>query len=308
MAIIRPIIALITGVLGGLFTNVVDKEEEQHLNNEKPIQVSEAGLKKSRFSRMMHYAFVEFLQDISKWLIIGLLLAAVMAVLIPDDFFTNYLENEYLSMLLVLVASIPLYVCATGSVPIAAVLLMKGISPGAAIVFLMAGPATNAATITVIGKVLGRKTLISYLISIIGGALLFGILVNEVLPREWFTTFVHQVHGGHGSHLLPDWLKVTSSILLIGLLINGYVQKYAGSKKVTESIQTDMLEKTVKVNGMTCNHCKANVQNNLASIAGIENIDIDLESGKVTMTGDEIDLSEVKNKVESIGYQYMGEV
>jgi uncharacterized membrane protein YraQ (UPF0718 family) len=309
MAIIRPVIALITGVIGGLVTNFAEKDDESPLKNEKPIVISESNLQRGKFARMMHYAFVEFLQDISKWLIIGLLLAAVMAVVIPDDFFTNYLENEYLSMLLVLVASIPLYVCATGSVPIAAVLLMKGLSPGAAIVFLMAGPATNAATITVIGKVLGRKTLISYLVSIIGGAAIFGVLVNEFLPREWFMTFIPQVHGGHGSHLLPHWLKVTSSVLLIGFLINGYVQKYLGSKKINESIiHADMLEKTVKVNGMTCNHCKANVHNNLASIAGIDNIEIDLESGKVTMTGDDIDLAEVKSKVESIGYEYEGEV
>jgi copper chaperone CopZ len=117
------------------------------------------------------------------------------------------------------------------------------------------------------------------------------------------------VHGGHGSHFLPHWLKVASSVLLIGFLINGYAQKYLWKMKSRETIlKNDMSEKTVKVNGMTCNHCKANVQNNLASIAGIDNIDIDLESGKVTMTGDEIDLTEVKNKVESIGYEYEGEV
>ena len=308
MAIIRPIIALVTGVIGGLVTNAA-ASEDVHQSVEIREQSEIEHSKGDRIRQMMHYAFVEFLQDISKWLIVGLLLAALMAVLIPDDFFSNYLENEYLSMLLVLIASIPLYVCATGSFPIAAVLLMKGLSPGAAIVFLMAGPATNAATITVIGKVLGRKTLFSYLISIIGGAAMFGILVNEFLPREWFTSYIDQVHGGHGSHLLPYWVKVASSILLVGLLINGYAQKYLHRKKGLEpSINSNMTEKTVKVNGMTCNHCKANVHNNLSTIEGIENIDIDLESGKVTMTGDEIDLTVVKSKVEGIGYEYEGEI
>ena len=69
-----------------------------------------------------------------------------------------------------------------------------------------------------------------------------------------------------------------------------------------------MAEKTVKVSGMTCNHCKANVENNLSAIEGIKNIEIDLESGKVKMTGEDIDLGAVKNKVESIGYQFEGEV
>jgi len=309
LAIIRPIIALITGVIGGIATNTIEKNTEQNQSREELLNNNEDKPKGNRLFMMMHYAFVEFLQDISKWLIIGLLLAAMMAVLIPDDFFTNYLGNEYLSLLIVLVASIPLYVCATGSVPIAAVLLMKGLSPGAAIVFLMAGPATNAATITVIGKVLGRKTLTSYLASIIGGAIIFGILVNEFLPREWFTSNLVHVHDGHGSHLLPYWMKVASSILLIGFLINGYIQKYISGKKIESSkTENDMAQKTVKVSGMTCNHCKANVENNLSSITGIDTIEIDLESGKVKMTGEDIDLSEVKNKVEGIGYTYDGEI
>lgn len=309
-AIIRPIIALISGVVGGLITNTIEKNDttEDENQNEVKHNPNEKG---SKIRKMMHYAFVEFLQDISKWLIIGLLLAALMAVLIPDDFFTHYLGNEYVSMLVVLVASIPLYVCATGSVPIAAVLLMKGLSPGAAIVFLMAGPATNAATITVIGNVLGRKTLISYLASIIGGALIFGIIVNEFLPREWFASSIVHIHDGHGSHLLPHWLKVTSSILLIFFLINGYIQKYLQHKKVDKSNikkENDMAEKTIIVNGMTCNHCKANVESNLAAIEGINNIEIDLDSGKVKMSGEGIDLDLVKSKVESIGYTYDGEV
>ena len=309
LAIIRPIIALITGIIGGIATNLVENNSSDEEGNDKPMSSSQGAPKGNKLLAMMHYAFVEFLQDISKWLIIGLLLAALMAVVIPDDFFTNYLGNEYLSILIVLIASIPLYVCATGSVPIAAVLLLKGLSPGAAIVFLMAGPATNAATITVIGKVLGRKTLISYLISIIGGAVIFGILVNEYLPREWFTSYIGHIHEEHGSHLLPLWMKVASSLLLILLLINGYIQKYMNKTVVeTSKVENDMAEKTVKVSGMTCNHCKANVENNLSSIDGIENIEIDLESGKVKMTGDDINLTEVKNKVESIGYHYEGEI
>jgi uncharacterized membrane protein YraQ (UPF0718 family)/copper chaperone CopZ len=311
-AIIRPVIALITGVFGGLITNSAEKNNA----TEDITDTSEAEQKplgeRNKLRKMMHYAFVEFLQDISKWLIIGLLLAALMAVIIPEDFFTNYLGNEYVSMLVVLVASSPLYVCATGSVPIAAVLLMKGLSPGAAIVFLMAGPATNAATITVIGNVLGRKTLISYMASIIGGALIFGIIVNEFVPREWFVSGIAHIHDGHGSHFLPAWLKLASSILLILFLINGYIQKYVKRKKMNQTIihtvNNDMTEKTIKVSGMTCNHCKANVENNLSALEGIENIEIDLESGKVKMAGDDIDLSEVKNKVESIGYHYDGEI
>lgn len=307
LAIIRPVIALITGIAGGVFTNAIENKSVPVTQVEKHHHAAKKH--RTKLGAMMHYAFVEFLQDISKWLIIGLLLAAIMAVLIPDNFFGEYLGNEYLSMFIVLVASIPLYVCATGSVPIAAVLLMKGLSPGAAIVFLMAGPATNAATITVISKVMGRKTLITYLATIIGGAVIFGVAVNELLPRAWFTEYIDLIQQGHGGHMLPHIVKVVSALLLVALLINGYVQQYVSrTKKNNSLIKNKMEAKIVKVSGMTCNHCKANVENNLAEIKGISRISVELDTGNVTLNGDDIDLDEVKNKVESIGYFYEGEV
>jgi copper chaperone CopZ len=214
-------------------------------------------------------------------------------------------------MLIVLVASIPLYVCATGSVPIAAVLLMKGLSPGAAIVFLMAGPATNAATMTVIGKVMGSRTLYIYLGSIIAGALLFGILVNEWLPREWF--MVHSLHVGGHTHLLPEWLNVVSGIVLFALIVNGYVQKYRSGTRISKTEPTQetfnmnsMEKQIITVHGMTCNHCVASVERSLSALEGITKIDIDLPNAKVLIEGDHIDLQQIKEKVEEIGYEYAG--
>jgi uncharacterized membrane protein YraQ (UPF0718 family)/copper chaperone CopZ len=307
LAIIRPIIALVTGVFGGVLTNRVTNDHTEPKAKLTSVLTEEASTGKNKLYSMLHYAFVEFLEDIAKWLILGLLLAALMDVLIPDDFFTNYLGNEYLSMLLVLGASVPLYVCATGSVPIAAVLMMKGLSPGAAIVFLMAGPATNAATMTVIGKVLGRKTLVTYLGAIIGGALVSGILVNALLPDEWFLSTMNHNHSTHGSHLLPQLLSVGSSVLMIVLLAQGYIRRFLF--KSTSNIKSvTMNEKTIKVSGMTCNHCKANVQKNIATIAGIESIEVDLATGYVRLKGDKIDLGAVKGSVEGIGYGYEGEV
>ena len=315
LALIRPVIALFTGIMGGLATNFAVRKDPPP-KTEKTIETGNHLDGRGSFARMMHYAFVEFLQDIAKWLAIGLLLAALFAVLIPDDFFSEYLGNEFLGMLLILGASIPVYVCATGSVPIAAVLLMKGLSPGAAIVFLMAGPATNAATITVVGSVLGKKTLYAYLLSIIGGALLSGIVVNEFLPREWFQPHYHIGHEGHGTHLLPEWLKVGSGLILMALIANGYIHRFLLSRKLGRptpekkrpiSTSATMDEKVIKVNGMTCNHCAMSVQKNLGALEGIETIDVDLQGARVKITGSAIDLGQVKEKVESIGYEYAGE-
>lgn len=307
MAVIRPIIALFTGVFGGILTNRLDKKEKPVKNIQSNF--TEKTQKKVGVRGMLNYAFGEFLEDIVKWLVIGLLIAALIAVIIPDDFFLRYLSNDYLSMLIILIASIPLYVCATGSVPIAAVLMLKGLSPGAAIVFLMAGPATNAATISVIANSMGRKTLWRYLISIIGGALFFGILVNEFLPREWFTNPIQHIHGEEHAHeILPQWLQIGSAILLTLAILNGLYRKYLKPllKKNTLQTQTlnlnDMATK-IKVEGMTCSHCKMNVETGINSVKGVESATADITTGEVIVEGEGFDMDEIRKAVGGLGYK-----
>ena len=314
MAILRPVIAFVSGVFGGLLTNLSVNRQNKISPPEPEIPVNYSG-KKVGIIEMLRYAFVEFLEDIVKWLVIGLLIAALLAVIIPDDFFLRYLKNDYLSMLLVLLVSVPLYVCATGSVPIAAVLMLKGLSPGAAIVFLMAGPATNAATILVIGNTMGRKTLLTYLTSIIFGAIFFGILVNEFLPRELFTASLHNIHNGEHQHeILPYWLQAVAAVILTILMLNGLYRKYLrprftkrkeSSNTVTENI---MKFKTIKVEGMTCNHCKSTVETNLKKMPGISDIKVDLASGDVILEGDNIDLALTEKTINDLGYKYKGVV
>jgi len=255
---------------------------------------------------MARYAFVEFLQDISTWLVFGLLVAALISVVVPDDFFAGKTSNDLLEMIIILVAAIPVYICATASVPIAAVLMLKGLSPGAALVLLMAGPATNAATITMIGKVLGRKSLFTYLSSIIAGAMIFGIIINKLLPPEWFSTNLISAHAGHGNHLLPSWLRSGSAIVLVLLIINGYLQKYLFNKRNnTLDVNTlDMKNITrMKVEGMTCNHCKSNVENGAKSVAGVTEAVADLATGELTISGEAVDLGKIKTSIEALGYK-----
>ncbi len=322
MAIIKPIIALFTGFYGGFLTNVLNrgKKQEREKNEEVKNKTSETVANNdTRTNRsltgMLRYAFVEFLEDIAKWLVIGLFIAALFDVLIPDSFFTAYLGNEYLEMLIILLAAIPLYVCATGSIPIAAILMLKGLSPGAAIVFLMAGPATNAATITVIGKVLGRRTLLFYLATIITGALFFGILVNEFLPRECFTDPLKYFHGIQHKHgLLPHWLQIGSSIILFLLILNALFRKF-GKKLFSPKMNTSTVSNNndlkmenlqIIVRGMSCNHCKTTIEENFRKLPGISNVDADIRSGKVNLSGKHFDLSEIELKINSLGYEYNG--
>jgi len=308
-AIIRPILALITGIFGGWFTNQITRKESE-VSSDLSAETCVISGSKNKFVEIFRYAFVDFLQDIAKWLVIGILIAAFISILIPDGFFMKYQGNEFVNMLLAIVIAGPLYVCATGSVPIAAVLMMKGLSPGAALVFLMVGPATNATTIAMVSKVLGKKTLFAYLGTVIFSALFFGVLMNEFLPQAWFA-MSHMNHAGHNHEdMTPQWLQITSSIALVLLILNVFRLRYWPTNKTSStSIETsnDMETKTVTVLGMTCNHCKLNVETNLRKLPGIMDITVDLQKEQAIIIADKINLELVKSTVEGLGYKYGGE-
>ncbi len=314
-AILRPVIAFISGVFGGTLTNYLDRNTipEPQLAVEQNLNLK----MENPFKRIFYYAFYEFLQDIAKWLIIGLLIAALISSILPDDFFQQYIHNDFLSMLIILAVSVPLYVCATGSIPIAAVLIMKGISPGAAFVFLMAGPATNAATITVLGKVMGKKALIGYLTSIIGSSLFFGFLIDQFLPREWFTAF--QINGNHTmEHGLPFWFEVASSVLLIIFIINIYFRKSISKRNSRIKTNFDSFQIVnnrqveqffyVKVKGLDCNHCKANIEAGLGLIEDIESVDADIITSIVKIKTTNFQPYLIEKTIESLGLKYEGQI
>ncbi len=301
-AIIRPIAALITGVSGGLITSVVTKNEAK----ENPVQeqAKESLPFKQKLMDVFRYGFVDFIQDISKWLVIGLVLAAIISALIPNDFFELLHLSPLLQMLFILVVSIPLYICATGSIPLAAILILKGLSPGAAFVLLMAGPATNAATITMMGKVLGKKATLAYLGSIIAGALGFGLLIDYAFPTEWFTGIAQQhLEHTHGGQLL--WWQAASAVLMAGLIINGYWQKYRARQKdkITYIPDNTMEVKVMKVEGMTCKHCKSNVETNLEKLSFVTKATVNLADKTVTLEGDALEMEQARDTVNGLGYK-----
>lgn len=310
-AIIRPIVAFVTGLFGGMVTKKVDPSNSEIIaeNIENGDEMPKGFYPKIK--EMFRYSFIEFLQDISKWLVIGLLIAALIAAIIPDNFFVNKLPSNFVGMLIILVISGPVYICATASVSLAAVLMMKGFSPGAALVLLMAGPATNAATITMIGKVLGKKSLFSYLGTIITGALISGLFIDYFLPPQWFKLSEHFGHMGHNhQEMLPMWLKTGSAILLSLLIMNGYLQKYLISRKINiaatasnRSVFDSDKVTTIHVGGMTCNHCKENVENSIMSVKGVEEVEVDLTTGIVNIKGKSFDMKKILSGIKDIGYQ-----
>jgi HflK protein len=167
-------------------------------------------------SRVIHYGFRDLFDEVAWWLALGLVLSAVVEVALPPRLFEGVWGGGTMSMLLMLLLSIPLYTCASSSTPLAAALALKGLSPGAALVFLLAGPATNIGSLVVLLKVLGRRAVALYLVAIAATTLAAGYILNMLYhvwgldPRATF--------GGAGD-LVPSSVKVVGAVLLGGLLI-----------------------------------------------------------------------------------------
>ena len=293
-ALVRVVAAFVTAIIGGIIVNRFD-------NNEIPEETASRSYEKKRgFWKKcigaLDYGFIRMLQDIGKWIVIGLVVAGLITILVPDNFFTAYSNEPIANMFIVMLFAVPMYLCATGSIPIAAALMLKGLSPGAALVLLMAGPATNMAAILVIRKVMGTRTLFIYLTTIIIGAFCFGLAVDYMLPHEWFNaeTISQKVTccNAHGH----SWWKTASSIIFALLLVVAFVMKYA--KPHIHTTQQQIFH----IKGMMCNHCKASVERSLAGIEGVTAVQVDLENGTAYVEGN-FDTDAVISAIKSLGYE-----
>lgn len=306
-AIFRPIAAFIMGIAGGLATKSFDKSaiEQQPKTMDFPLFTpKEKKDSKYYFQKGIIYPFVEFLDDISSQFLVGLLIAGLITYLIPEDFFAgSILGNGILGMLLMVAIGIPMYVCATASIPIAISLMMKGFSPGVAFVFLAAGPATNAASLTVLLNTLGKKTTFIFVGSISLLAILFGLILDRIfiwgnLNPHLYMSHNHQ-HGLAGFGILEYSIGGIFLILILMSVYRKFFSKYFIKKDEKMDSQTKVL-----IDGMTCNHCVMNVRNAINS-TGVESVDVNLNENAAYITGN-FDAEKIKNAVENIGYKFVG--
>ena len=302
-AILRPVAALVTSLIGGLAVGHWERKGTlDDVSTEASYEFSE--LPKGFWNKVVEtfrYGFFDMMQSIGRWLLLGLIVATLITVLLPDDFFSTYARWPFLNMFIIVLVAVPMYVCATGSIPIAAALMLKGMSPGCALVLLMAGPAANVASMFVVNKAFGRKATIVYLLSIIGGAMGFGVLV-DYWPglRETFVAALpcHVMHHGmHGA----SWFSTVYSIFLLGMIVVALGTKYWKSHQINHNKTTAMKE--FKVKGMMCPHCKANVEKGLAALPGVEKVTVDLAKGTALVEGSVPDQL-VIDCIEDLGYQY----
>ena len=307
-AIIRPIAAFLTAILGGTLVNrfspspsLVERGTDSVKNSPHATREGTKG----RVRSLLSYAFIEMMEDIGKWLVIGLVIAGIITAAVPDSWFTAFQGNTLYSILFVLLFSIPMYLCATGSIPIALALMMKGLTPGAALVLLMAGPASNVASILIINKVLGRKTLAIYLFSIITGAIAFALGIDCLLPAEWFTAPLANMQECCMEQ--PGWFNILCTVLMLLLLANALSPKkllgghhhHCHCHDCDENAQCSM---DFKINGMTCHHCAANAQKAIASVQGVTKAAVSLDEGRAYVEGD-FNTDDIRKAVESIGFE-----
>lgn len=304
-AILRPVAALVTAMLGGNVVGAIERngnlEQEGQCGDSctmaEPLKPTLLG----RVWEALRYGFYEMIQNIGRWLVLGLVIATLITVLVPDDFFQTYARWPLLNMLIIVMVAVPMYICATGSIPIAAALMLKGLSPGCALVMLMAGPAANMASMLVISQSFGRKAMWAYLASIVAGAVGFGILVDywPGLREVFFNAMPH--HHGAMSHEMPvGWLNWVCSIFLMVMLVVGITTNYVKSNHIKHNKTITMKE--YKVKGMMCNHCKATVEKGLAQLEGAEKVTVDLAQGIAYVEGN-VDPEAVRRKVTELGFE-----
>lgn len=242
MTVVRPVAAFITAIFAGFLENIlhwpknsrtimvdrscpvdkccdgIDCPEEEHRNHHGFLEKISAGLR---------FAATEVWGDIVAWFFIGLLLAGIITVIIPDDLMALWLGGGITSMLLMLVIGIPLYICATASTPIAAALILKGVSPGAALVFLLVGPATNVTSLSVLFGILGRWGTIRYLLVLSVAALAFGLGVDhlyhmlDISPKAVI---------GEAAELIPQPLKYVGAAILLALSVKPLSARFRRKK------------------------------------------------------------------------------
>lgn len=313
-AVFRPLVALVTGLVGGGLVQALgttNGADEDHTST--PAVCTEAccaGKQEQGVAgRVLRYGFVTLPRDIGPALLVGIIIAGALAAFVPQDHLKAYIGGGVLSILLLMAAGVPIYVCATASVPLAAGFMHLGASPGAALAFLIAGPATNAAAFTTIWKVLGRRSALLYVLTVAGSAIACGLLLNGLFPAA--DVGLPQLGSHAHSAAEGGWLEHASAILLLALLAYSYwdssphgideegVMGEAG--EADRSPDHHRLE--LLVSGMTCGHCAESVRRALAECAGVDSVQVDLKGGRAVVAGHSLHTDHLVAAVAAQGYE-----
>jgi hypothetical protein len=255
MAIARPAAAFATATAAGLSENLLSREEGSKVAPDLscPVDGCCDGQDCLPEDHRSHHSFSEKIgaglayalnglwNDIAVWFLVGILLAGLITVLVPADVLIHYLGGGLPAMLIMLAAGIPLYICATASTPIAAALILKGVSPGAALVFLLVGPATNITSLTVLVGILGKRATAIYLTAIALSAVIFGLALDQIYAILGVSA---QAMAGQATEVIPHWAQVGGAVVLLALSI----------RPAYHTLRSKLVRGATVVEGEAC-HC-----------------------------------------------------
>ena len=296
----RPLAAFVSGIVGGASIRLFNKKPATH-PSKLPVEDDESAPIKQRAVKSFKYAFGEFVDDIAVHFIIGLAIAALIAVMIPADFIESIgLSSGILSMLIMIVIGAPMYICSTSSIPIAVMLMVKGLSPGAAFVFLFMGPFTNAASLILISKKFGRKNTVIYFLSAAVSAMAFGVVLDAVVNAagvEFSYLTARQAEMAYS----PVQIVVAAVFLMLVLFyavrkLVRYSQKIKAKKSAS-----DETYKTYAVDGMDCKNCAAGLEASIREEDGVLNAEIDFDSKELKIWG-KVSEEKLEQMVKAHGY------
>jgi hypothetical protein len=285
-AVFRPLAAAITGIVVGLIDHFSHKSRNRPSrtgpsSNYHKTQATE------KVKEFLRYTFYEIPQDIGKWLIIGTLIGGLISALMPAGFLSSYLKFPF-DFLAIIIFALPLYVCATGSIPIAVSLIGKGLSVGAALTFLIVGPATNAITLSFVRAKLGRRSFYSYLISIV----FIGFLLGWLFNYWWRLSGSSLELLTPGARFLPYNLKLASAIILFMLVVYSIL----GHKRRLARVDLQ-----IYVPDLHCQHCKLTLEGVLSQEAAIKEVSVDIKRKTVNINGNP-DKSKIIDIIKKAGY------
>jgi uncharacterized membrane protein YraQ (UPF0718 family) len=268
-AIIRPLVAILTGLVGGIVVDSIDHEPQIQTTTAKTLSTTNQNLwNKSR--AILQYGYGMLLGNVAWALLIGIIISALISILIPNDFFNNtFLGNDWVAFPVMLLIGIPMYVCSTASIPVALSLMAKGISPGAALIFLIVGPALNGASLTILLRLLGKTCTLIHLAIISSFALLAGLCLN-LINTHWNLLPTYTTCNC-ATHNTPLWQKVAAGLLL--LLLAFHITKKILTKVRPMNTNTPTQASRIVIKGMMCDHCRNAAQKLLTSYPTVTNVE-----------------------------------
>jgi len=318
LAVVRPLAAFVTGIFGGSLVQAFNDDDE--VIDEPTVEAAAASCcsadgcdqktpDRPKIVEALHYGLVILPRDIGRALVFGIVVSGLIATVVAPKALESALGGGLWPMLAAMAVGIPLYVCATASTPIALALIHAGLSPGAALVFLISGPATNSAALTTLWKILGRRAAILYLVTVAVASLATGLAVDGLigagaLPSSALVPAASAmaVEGAHVHHdAAGSWFETASAVALLLVLVNALrPRRRLHEEEAVVDVSEQMIE--LRIRGMRCNGCVQSLQRALSEVSGVTKAEVSLEDGLARVRGRDFSDEAVAEAVDSLEF------